>query len=311
MLHFSGISKTYADGTRALEGVDLRLEKGMVGLLGPNGAGKTTLLSIITLAQEPSAGRRTYFGLEDLPRHRGRIRPWIGYLPQELEPLEGLSGVEYLELCAHWRKLPLGRKNLRRRIDALLEAVELTAAGRRRADRYSGGMVRRLGLAQALLHGPRFLVVDEPTAGLDPEERIRFRNLITDLADQIPVLLSTHIVEDIEATCPRLTILAKGSLLFDGTPSALMRRAAGQLFALPEEVEPPPDWSPIGRRVDEWGRASRILCAPSSARAEASRALTVDAASLPELVRVEPSLEEACSTFLAVEADQTLHEATS
>ena len=123
--------------------------------------------------------------------------------------------------------MPLRGRRLRRRVDRLLEAVELQDAGRRRADRFSGGMIRRLGLAQAVLHSPRFLVVDEPTAGLDPEERIRFRNLITDLADEIPVLLSTHIVEDIEATCPRLVIIAAGRRLFDGPPGELMRRGGG------------------------------------------------------------------------------------
>ncbi|MEO1367000.1 MAG: ATP-binding cassette domain-containing protein [Acidobacteriota bacterium] len=227
MLRLESISKTYGDGTCALSGIDLEIGRGMLGLLGPNGAGKTTLLSILTLAQEPSSGRRHYFELDDRPRNRPAIRRMIGYLPQEFEPIAELTAIEYLELCACWRRVPLGKRELRRRIETQLEAVELQDASRRRADRYSGGMIRRLGLAQAVLHSPRFLVVDEPTAGLDPEERIRFRNLITDLADEIPVLLSTHIVEDIEATCPRLVIIAKGRQLYDGAPGELMRRVAG------------------------------------------------------------------------------------
>lgn len=224
MITLRDLHKTYADGTVALDGIDLAFESGMLGLLGPNGAGKTTLLSILVLAQEPSAGSRCYFGLDDRSSHRSKIRPMIGYLPQDFRAVAGLTGREYLRLCADLRGIRLRRRDLDRRILALLDAVELVHAADRRADHYSGGMVRRLGLAQALLHGPRFLVVDEPTAGLDPEERLRFRNLITDLAEEIPVLLSTHIVEDIEATCPRLVIIAQGRLLFDGPPSELMER---------------------------------------------------------------------------------------
>lgn len=294
MLELQDIKKTYSDGTSALNGVNLSFGRGMLGLLGPNGAGKTTLLSILTLAQEPSAGSRIYFDLDDRPKHRASIRRMIGYLPQEFSPVDDLTGFEYLELCAHWRRLPLGRRALRRRIDRLLDAVELSQAAHREAARYSGGMIRRLGLAQAILHSPAFLVVDEPTAGLDPEERIRFRNLITDLADEIPVLLSTHIVEDIEATCPRLAILAKGSLLFDGTPGALMRRAEGKLWVLDSGVdERPPGLLPVGRRVSDRGESFQVFHAdepPRSGRA------------------VAPNLEEACSTFLALEAAQSLHD---
>ncbi|MEM6793417.1 MAG: ATP-binding cassette domain-containing protein [Acidobacteriota bacterium] len=289
MISLSSITKTYSDGTRALRGVDLEIGAGLTGLLGPNGAGKTTLLSILTLAQEPTSGRRTYGGLDDARRHRPEIRRMIGYLPQEFEPVEGLTGTEYLELCARWRQVPLRGQALGRRIRRLLEAVELGEAARRRADTYSGGMVRRLGLAQAILHAPKFLVVDEPTAGLDPEERIRFRTVITDLADEIPILLSTHIVEDIEATCPRLAILAHGGILFDGSPSELMRRVEGRLWRLGASWEGSAEdrgaaGLTVGSRVDSCGVAFEVVLAgepPADAEA------------------VEPSLEEACSAFLA------------
>ena len=295
MLKLENIKKTYSDGTAALQGVDLSFGRGMLGLLGPNGAGKTTLLSILTLAQEPSSGRRIYFDLDDRPRHRASIRRMIGYLPQEFSLVERLSGFEYLELCAHWRRLPLSYRNLKRRIHTLLDAVELGAAAQREAARYSGGMMRRLGLAAAILHSPKFLVVDEPTAGLDPEERIRFRNLITDLADEIPVLLSTHIVEDIEATCPRLAILAKGGLLFDGTPGELMQRAEGKLWVLDEERgERDEELLPVGRRVSDQGESFQVFHSQHRPGV-ACRA-------------VAPNLEEACSTFLAVEACQSLHD---
>ena len=301
MIQIQSLSKTYADGTRALDGVDLEFGDGMLGLLGPNGAGKTTLLSILVLAQEPTAGTRSYFGLDDRVRHRPRIRPMIGYLPQDFWPIPGLTAREYLHYCADLRAIPLRRRDLDRRLMALLEAVELTHAVDRRADRFSGGMIRRLGLVQALLHGPRFLVVDEPTAGLDPEERLRFRNLITDLAEEIPVLLSTHIVEDIEATCPRLAIIAQGRLLFDGPPVELMDRAEGRLWRLPSDVALPEPARAIGQRAAEGGGAFQVVWSDEP---------------LAQGDPLEATLEEACASFLIVEAaesavDLSISETTS
>lgn len=292
-LHFEGIRKVYSDGTEALAGVDLEVRSGMVGLLGPNGAGKTTLLSILTLAQQPTSGARNYFGLGDAPKAWPEIRRRIGYLPQEYRPVHGLSGSEYLRLCASLRGVPLRRRALRRRVAELLDAVELGAAARRHADTYSGGMVRRLGLAAALIHSPKLLVVDEPTAGLDPEERIRFRNLVTELADRIPVLLSTHIVEDIEATCPRLAILGHGRKLYDGPPTELMRRVQGTLWRRPDGDAPTGGERKIGRRVDEDGSAWAIV--------------HLEAESVG-LEPVSPTLEEACSTFLALHGESSLSE---
>lgn len=292
MIEARNISKIYPDGTVALDGIDLCFGDGMLGLLGPNGAGKTTLLSILVLAQEPTTGRRTYLGVEDLPRQRSQIRAMIGYLPQDFVPLSALSGVEYLRYCAQLRGVPLPHRGLERRIGALLDAVELSHAGHRRADQYSGGMQRRLGLAQALIHSPKFLVVDEPTAGLDPEERIRFRNLITDLAEEIPVLLSTHIVEDIEATCPRLVIIARGRLLFDGPPQTLLERTEDQLFLLPVEHAVPTEGTRIGQRVVDGERYQIIHSVQAT----------------PGLQAFAPTLEEACAVFLAIEAGTSLSE---
>src|SRR6185295_15248141 len=167
------------------------------------------------------------------------IRRRIGYLPQGYQPVPLLSGREYLHYCARLRGVPLRRRALGERVDALLLQVGLERAADRRCGTYSGGMKRRLGVAQALIHRPTLLVVDEPTAGLDPEERIRFRNLISDVAESAAVLLSTLIVEDIEATCPRIAILARGALLFDGEPGELMRRAAGSLWLAPFGLAPP------------------------------------------------------------------------
>lgn len=223
-----GLRKTYADGTEALRGVDLELGRGMVGLLGPNGAGKTTFLSILVLELAPSAGELTFGELAAANRRdRGPIRRRIGYLPQGYQPVPALTGREYLIHCARLRGVELGRRALRERVDALLAGVGLERAADRRAGTYSGGMKRRLGVAQALVHAPALLVVDEPTAGLDPEERIRFRNLVTEVADATTVVLSTHIVEDVEATCPRLVVIAAGRVLFDGPPGELMARHPG------------------------------------------------------------------------------------
>ncbi len=231
MLQVEALGKTYGDGTEALENVSFELEAGMCGLLGPNGAGKTTLLSILALTLEPSRGTCRYDGLLPSTRHLGVIRRQIGFLPQELKPVAGLSGLDYLRLVAHLRGVDLKRRDLERRLAWLLQTVELQDAAQRAADTYSGGMMRRLGLAQALVHGPSLLIVDEPTAGLDPEERIRFRHLVTDLAEKIPVLLSTHIVEDIEATCERLLVIDRGRLIFDGRPGQMVegsRRHLGE-----------------------------------------------------------------------------------
>ncbi len=284
MIEVRNLHKTYPDGTVALAGVDLAFGDGMLGLLGPNGAGKTTLLSILALAQEPSAGERIYFGVPDGRGERSRIRRMIGYLPQDFVAVSTLTGLEYLMMCGELRCVPLKRRDLERRAWALLEAVELTHAARRRAGNYSGGMLRRLGLAQALIHSPRFLVVDEPTAGLDPEERIRFRDLITDLAEEIPVLLSTHIVEDIEATCPRLGVIADGRLLFDGEPAEVMAASRDRLWLLPAALPAPAGALRIGQRAGQGNEAFQVLWSDSPVTGGDP---------------LDPTLEEAYAAFLA------------
>jgi ABC-2 type transport system ATP-binding protein len=260
MIELEGLAKTYADGTQALRGIDLRLDRGMVGLLGPNGAGKTTFLSILVLALEPSAGRRLYDGLDAArARLRPAIRRLIGYLPQDYRPLAGLTGWEYLLHCARLRRVPLRERALKERARELLQAVGLSEAAGRMAVEYSGGMQRRLGVAQAIIHSPRLLVVDEPTAGLDPEERIRFRALIGEVAEHTAVLLSTHIVEDVEATCPRLAVIGAGRLLFDGTPTDLLRAAAGRLWRLPAGEPLPPGAVEVTYRADRSGAVERVV----------------------------------------------------
>src|SRR5205085_2460461 len=175
LIELRGIRKTYSDGHQALRGIDLSLGEGMFGLLGPNGAGKTTLLSILVLALEPTRGERAYAGLDVRTRGaRRRIRRWLGYLPQDFQPLKHLTGLEYLMHSARMREVALTQRQLELRARRLLDAVELQDAANRPSGEYSGGMRRRLGIAQAMIHAPRMLIIDEPTAGLDPEERIRF-----------------------------------------------------------------------------------------------------------------------------------------
>ncbi|MFP5287851.1 MAG: ATP-binding cassette domain-containing protein [Thermoanaerobaculia bacterium] len=256
MIELEGLSKTYADGTEALTGVSLSLDRGMFGLLGPNGAGKTTFLSILVLALEPTSGRRVYDGLDAArARLRGQIRKRIGFLPQDYRPLPHLTGEEYLLHCARLRGVRVGIGQVRE----LLAGVGLADAARRPAGTWSGGMQRRLGIAQAILHSPRLLVVDEPTAGLDPEERIRFRGLVSEVSESTAVLLSTHIVEDVEATCPRLAVIGRGRLLYDGSPAELLRRAAGRLWRVPAGVPLPAGALEVSYRSDRQGDVERIV----------------------------------------------------
>jgi ABC-2 type transport system ATP-binding protein len=286
MIELDGIVKVYADGLQALRGISLRLEGGMFGLLGPNGAGKTTFLSILVLALEPTAGRRLYDGLDAAGRReRAAIRRSIGYLPQDYHPIGHLTGREYLLHCARLRAVPLGRAALRARVSELLFAVGLERAAERRAGEYSGGMQRRLGIAQALVHSPRLLVVDEPTAGLDPEERIRFRELVTRVAARTTVLLSTHIVEDVEATCPRLGVIAAGQLLFDGPPGELLRRAAGRLWKVGLAAALPAGALEVARRADPRGGIERVVYHDGP---------------LPGATPRTPTLEESYASFLAL-----------
>ena len=279
MIELDDLTKTYADGTRALRGVSLSFDRGMLGLLGPNGAGKTTFLSILTLALEPTSGRRVYDGLDAArARLRPAIRRLIGYLPQDYRPLGHLTGREYLAHVARLRGVPLGRAALAERVRGLLEDVGLSAAADRRSGEYSGGMQRRLGIAQALIHSPRLLIVDEPTAGLDPEERIRFRNLITGIAEHTAVLLSTHIVEDVEATCPRLVVIGRGSLLFDGPPGELLRAAAGRLWQVAAEARLPPGAAEVTVRSDHRGAVERVVWSPEPIPGARPRQVTLEEA---------------------------------
>ena len=223
------LSKRYGSH-EALRGIDLHIGQGMFGLLGPNGAGKTTLLRILATLLRPTSGRVVIGGL-DLGRNAQRraVRARLGYIPQELGLYPDLTGRELLDYMGLLKRL-YDRPARRRQIAALLDVVNLAGNADRKIKTYSGGMKRRLGIAQALLGDPHILVVDEPTAGLDPEERIRLRTLLTALAEERVVILSTHVVEDISQTCERLAVLDTGALAFDGQMRQLIEAAAGHAW---------------------------------------------------------------------------------
>lgn len=225
-LTVENLNKSYG-GVQALRSVNLNLKPGVLGLLGPNGAGKSTLMRILATITQPSAGRVAWNGA-DIARQPDQLRSVLGYLPQDFGVYPNLSAIEFLDYLAAVKGIP--EATARQRIGELLVLVNLADAGKRALGGYSGGMRQRVGIAQALLNDPQLLIVDEPTAGLDPEERVRFRNLLSELAGERIVILSTHIVSDVEAVATEIAILAQGELLACGAPEELLAGVAGQVW---------------------------------------------------------------------------------
>jgi ABC-2 type transport system ATP-binding protein len=224
------LSKVYRGNVHALQGIDLVLDNGMFGLLGPNGAGKTTLMRTLAGILQPTGGAIIVDG-EDCrtERRRTALKRVLGYLPQELGMYPDLSAREFLDYIGILKGLT-DTVARRKRVESLLDLVGLGDTAKRKLRTFSGGMKRRVGIAQALLNDPQLLIVDEPTAGLDPEERIRFRNVLSELGGNRIVLLSTHIVEDIAQTCRNLAVLDHGRIIFQGTTSELAQVAQGQVW---------------------------------------------------------------------------------
>jgi len=221
------VSKRYGAKTLALQDFSLELGPGILGLLGPNGAGKTTLMSILATITRPSSGTIRWDGT-DLARDPNAIRSVLGYLPQDFGVYPNLNAVEFLEYLAAVKGLDA--EGAARRIDELLNLVNLNDVRKRPLGGYSGGMRQRIGIAQALLNDPKLLIVDEPTAGLDPEERVRFRNLLSDLSGYRIVILSTHIVSDVEATATDIALIAEGRLVAHAAPEDLLRAVEGKVW---------------------------------------------------------------------------------
>src|SRR5947209_9675747 len=231
-IEIGGLHKVYRGGVHALDTVDMNIPGGMFGLLGPNGAGKTTLMRIMAGILRPTSGD-LYIGEYDCNTEHGRtaVKRILGYLPQDLGVYPDLNAREFLDYIGILKGMD-DRKARQRRVNELLEVVSLTSAANRKLKTYSGGMKRRIGIAQALLNDPRLLIVDEPTAGLDPEERIHFRNLLSELGGDRTVLLSTHIVEDIAQACRNLAIMKSGKVVFQGTTAELVGETRGKVWII-------------------------------------------------------------------------------
>jgi ABC-2 type transport system ATP-binding protein len=221
MLAIRNLSKTYANGVKALDDVSLDIPRGMFGLLGPNGAGKSSLMRTLATLQEADAGSATLEGADgsriDVLRDKDAVRRQLGYLPQDFGVYPKVSAEDLLAHFAVLKGLS-ERKARREQVEALLQQVNLWDARKRKLGTFSGGMRQRFGIAQALLGSPRLVIVDEPTAGLDPEERNRFLNLLAEISENVAVILSTHIVEDVTDLCPTMAIMDKGRVLLSGRP---------------------------------------------------------------------------------------------
>lgn len=291
-----GIRHDYKGGTRALDGVDLKIDGGLFGLLGPNGAGKSTLMRILCTLLVPSEGKASVGGFDVVSR-RGEVRKLIGYLPQEFSAWRVQRVHEVLETML---SLSGGgdRSQRRARAEEILEAVGLGDVADRKIKKLSGGMRRRLGIAQALVHEPPFLIVDEPTVGLDPEERLRFRSLMADLAKDRTIIFSTHIVADLGSGCQDLALIHEGRLVFRGSPVELINRARGHVVEIAvsgqEEAGLSGKIEVVSRTTEEgWVRIRGVL---------------LNDQGLDGAVRVdEPSLEEAYLAFMSknVSPDQS------
>jgi ABC-2 type transport system ATP-binding protein len=284
------LSKNYRGGVQALRSVQISLRPGVLGLLGPNGAGKSTLMRILATITRPSSGRVLWNGT-DIAQNLDALRGVLGYLPQDLGVYPNLSAIEFLEYLAAVKGIPA--RAAKKRIGELLDLVNLVDAAKRPLGGYSGGMRQRVGIAQALLNDPQLLIVDEPTAGLDPEERVRFRNLLSELSGERVVILSTHIVSDVEAVATSIAILAHGQVLAHDSPEGLLASVSGKVW----EVVVPSAELPALRQ--------KHLISNTAHRSDGVHARVVaDISPGPSARPLEPSLEDA---YLAVLARQRMN----
>jgi ABC-2 type transport system ATP-binding protein len=227
-LRIEGLSKTYPGGVAALQDVTLTIPTGMFGLLGPNGAGKSTLMRTIATLQEADSGSITLGDL-DVLRDKDAVRRILGYLPQEFGVYPRISAEMMLDHFAVLKGITNARER-REIVSALLRRTNLYEQRKQNLSTFSGGMRQRFGIAQALLGNPQLIIVDEPTAGLDPEERVRFHNLLAEIGENVVVILSTHIVEDVSDLCSQMAIISKGRVLMSGEPQTAIRSLAGRIW---------------------------------------------------------------------------------
>jgi ABC-type multidrug transport system ATPase subunit len=227
-LTITGLSKTYPNGVQALKNVSLTIGNNMFGLLGPNGAGKSTLMRTIATLQEPDAGSIVLDGV-DVLKEKAAVRRVLGYLPQEFGVYPRISALDLLDHLAVLKGIT-GRGERRETVEGLLRQTNLWDSRKKALSTFSGGMKQRFGIAQALLGDPRLIIVDEPTAGLDPAERNRFLNLLSAIGSDTTVILSTHIVDDVRELCPRMAIISGGELLLEGSPSEALESLQGRIW---------------------------------------------------------------------------------
>jgi ABC-type multidrug transport system ATPase subunit len=227
-LRIEHLSKTYPNGVRALDDVSLTIPLGMYGLLGPNGAGKSTLMRTLATLQEPDAGQ-AFLGDIDVLRQKVEVRKTLGYLPQDFGVYPRISAQDMLDHLALLKGY-VQRKERKELVDALLERVNLQKVRKKALTSFSGGMRQRFGIAQALIGNPRLLIVDEPTAGLDPGERNRFYNLLSEVGENVIVILSTHIVQDVMELCTNMAIIHQGKVLFAGSPEKAVEELNGRIW---------------------------------------------------------------------------------
>jgi ABC-2 type transport system ATP-binding protein len=278
-LQIENVSKVYGGKVKALREFSLSIRPGVLGLLGPNGAGKSTLMRILSTVTRATSGRVLWNGV-DIAKEPDTLRAVLGYLPQDFGVYPNLNAIEFLEYMAAVKGLDA--TSAAKRIAELLEIVNLTDVARRPLGGYSGGMRQRVGIAVALLNDPELLIVDEPTAGLDPEERVRFRNLLSELSGERIVILSTHIVSDVEAVATGIALIAAGQLVQQGTPEQFLSALTGKV------------WEVIVDSSELAALRQRALVSSTARRADGVHARVVcetpPAASARAL---EPSLEDA------------------
>ena len=236
-IKINDLTVTFKNRVTAIDHADLEIPNGVFGLLGENGAGKTTLMRVLTTVLTPTSGTVSMDGILYCEENYPKIQRQIGYLPQEIDLYPSLTVQECLEYMGDLAGVP--KEECRKRIRYYLEKTSLTGHRKKKMKQLSGGMKRRVGLVQALLNEPKFLIVDEPTTGLDPEERIRIRNLLVDFSENRTVLFSTHVVEDLAAVCSQLAVMKRGSFLYAGSMRELVRQAKGHVWTccLQDEIQ--------------------------------------------------------------------------
>ncbi len=227
-LKIINLTKSYGNGVKALDNVSLSISNGMFGLLGPNGAGKSSLMRTLATLQQPDSGQ-VFFAGKDIHQHPQELRNQLGYLPQDFGVYPKIIATDLLDHLAILKGL-LNKKQRKEQVMSLLQQTNLYAVRKQSVSTFSGGMRQRFGIAQALLGNPQLIIVDEPTAGLDPYERNRFHDLLSEIGEQVVVLLSTHIVEDVHDLCPEMAVLANGKLILQGKPALLTETLKGQVW---------------------------------------------------------------------------------